>query len=301
MCRKMILGDFDTSGRRQPIPTDKLEEIKVDSIISAVGEQVNMEILQSFGLKIDKESKLKINTETFETDEKNVFIGGDALHGPSTVVKAIADARKAATAIIQKEISGWQEETMHIDFNPEEQKKDIFSKKSRIVFPIIAPDDKLVAKNEGERCLECNFICNKCVDVCPNRANISIPVDKRVGFQDSWQVLHLDALCNECGNCATFCPYNGKPYKDKLTLFATIDDFQSSTNQGFLILGNPDNPLVHLRLNDKLCKLEFSKENSLMPKDVQNSIQDDAIEFTKIKSMIETVINNYSYLFKYSI
>ena len=301
MCRKMILGDFDASGRRQPIPTDKLEEIKVDSIISAIGEQVNMEILQSFGLKIDKGSKLKINTETFETDEKNVFIGGDALHGPSTVVKAIADARKAATAIIQKEISGWQEETINIDFNPEEQKKDIFSKKSRIVFPIIAPDDKLVAKNEGERCLECNFICNKCVDVCPNRANIAIPVDKRVGFQDSWQVLHLDALCNECGNCATFCPYNGKPYRDKLTLFATIEDFQSSTNQGFLILGTPDNPLVHLRLNDKLCKLKFSKENGLMPKDFQNSIQDDAIELTKIKSMIEIVISNYSYLFKYSI
>ena len=301
MCRKMTLGDFDASGRRQPIPTDKLEEIKVDSIISAIGEKVNMEILQSFGLKIDKESKLKINTETFETDEKNVFIGGDALHGPSTVVKAIADARKAATAIIQKEISGWQEETINIDFNPEEQKKDIFSKKSRIVFPIIAPDDKLVAKNEGERCLECNFICNKCVDVCPNRANIAIPVDKRVGFQDSWQVLHLDALCNECGNCATFCPYNGKPYRDKLTLFATIEDFQSSTNQGFLILGTPDNPLVHLRLNDKLCKLKFSKENGLMPKDFQNSIQDDAIELTKIKSMIEIVISNYSYIFKYSI
>jgi putative selenate reductase len=73
------------------------------------------------------------------------------------------------------------------------------------------------------------------VEVCPNRANTYVPV--REGFHDAVQVLHLDALCNECGNCATFCPWDGKPYADKFTLFAREDDFRTSTNPGFVIEG----------------------------------------------------------------
>ena len=61
-------------------------------------------------------------------------------------------------------------------------------------------------KQEGERCLQCNYVCSKCVDVCPNRANISVAVP---GFKDRYQTLHIDAYCNECGNCASFCPWQG--------------------------------------------------------------------------------------------
>ena len=47
--------------------------------------------------------------------------------------------------------------------------------------------------------------------------------------------MHLDASCNECGNCATFCPWEGKPYRDKLTVFTTEEDYRSSTNPGFFL------------------------------------------------------------------
>ena len=76
----------------------------------------------------------------------------------------------------------------------------------------------------------------KCVEVCPNRANTLVRVP--VGFRDEFQIVHLDAFCNECGNCATFCPWEEKPYKDKLTVFASEEDFKDSTNPGFFVRGD---------------------------------------------------------------
>ena len=56
-------------------------------------------------------------------------------------------------------------------------------------------------------------------------------------FRDAFQIVHIDAFCNECGNCATFCPWEGRPYKDKLTVFASEEDFIDSTNPGFFLRG----------------------------------------------------------------
>jgi len=295
-CRVMILGKLDASYRRQPLPTEKLEKIAVDFVISAIGEQVNLKVLRNIGLKIDKENRLQTSTSTLETEVQNVFIGGDALRGPSTVVQSIADARRIATAILQKEIPGWQEKRIDFNIDRETQKKEIIMKKGRIISQTNSMDIKTIAKNEGERCLECNFICNKCVDVCPNRANIAIPVDENLGFKDNWQILHLDALCNECGNCATFCPYDGKPYKDKLTLFSAIEDFKSSTNQGFFISELPQSKFIHLRCNDKLWEFEYSKKDGLLQKNFQNFNLNDKREMNKIISIIKIVINKCNYL-----
>ena len=101
----------------------------------------------------------------------------------------------------------------------------------------IVKKDQLQAfvKQEGERCLQCNYVCSKCVDVCPNRANISVAVP---GFKDRYQTLHIDAYCNECGNCASFCPWQGRPYKDKVTIFSLPQDFDRSSNAGFLVEGS---------------------------------------------------------------
>ncbi|MPN19347.1 putative oxidoreductase YgfK [bioreactor metagenome] len=70
------------------------------------------------------------------------------------------------------------------------------------------------------------------MDVCPNRANLSVVVPTRAMAQ----IVHLDALCNECGNCASFCPYDSAPYRDKFTLFHNLADFEDSRNPGFVLL-----------------------------------------------------------------
>ncbi len=78
-------------------------------------------------------------------------------------------------------------------------------------------------------CISCGF----CVDVCPNRANVQFEFEVD-GLKKKTQIIHLDGMCNECGNCATFCPHNnGKPFLDKLTIFANKEDFENSKNVGF--------------------------------------------------------------------
>jgi len=297
-CRKMTLGASDSSGRRRPVPTEETEEIAVDSVISAIGEYTDPKILTACGLKLGADSRPYVDPETLETNLKNVFIGGDALRGPSTVVESIADARRAAEAIAKKEIPGWK--GMDKDFKPgfdrKQQIPEIYNKKGRLTAAQISEDDSVIAENEAGRCLECNVICNKCVDVCPNRANTAIEINKKEGFHDVWQILHLDALCNECGNCGTFCPYDGLPYKDKLTLFATMEDFKNSKNNGFMVTGSLGSQLITLRLNNNLWKLKFGRDGELMPTDSQCPKGHDISEIREVSAIISTVLKDYSYL-----
>jgi len=302
-CRRMVLGEPDSSGRRRPVPTEETEEITVDSVISAIGEYADSEFLSACGLKIEKSNRPHVNPETLETNLKNVFIGGDALRGPSTVVESIADARKAAEAIIKKEIPDWKglDKDFKLEFDRKQQIPEIYNKKSRLTAPKISEYDRVIAGNEAGRCLECNVICNKCVDVCPNRANIAIEIDKKEGFQDAYQIIHLDALCNECGNCDTFCPYDGKPYKDKLTLFTIMEDFKNSKNNGFIISGSLDSQLITLRLNDNLWALKLGRDGELMPIDSQCPKGQDINEIREACVIINTVLKDYRYLINDSV
>ena len=75
-------------------------------------------------------------------------------------------------------------------------------------------------------------VCGNCADVCPNRANVLIEVPE----MELLQIIHVDYMCNECGNCRSFCQYAGAPYKDKFTLFANEEDMKDSINNGFTVL-----------------------------------------------------------------
>jgi len=103
-------------------------------------------------------------------------------------------------------------------------------------------------------------------------------------------------LCNECGNCATFCPYDGKPYKDKLTLFATMEDFKNSTNNGFMVTGSSGSQMITLRLKNNLWKLKLNKDGKLIPVDSQYPDDYDVKELKKASEIISTVIKDYNYL-----
>jgi len=297
-CQKMILGEADSSGRLQPIPTEEFEEMVVDSVISAIGEYTDPKFLANQGLKLNADDKVCVDPETLETNLKNVFIGGDALRGPSTVIESIADALKVSEVIAEREIPNWK--NIKEDFLPEvnrEQKiQEIYNKKKCINLLQKFEDDEEIARNEAERCLECNVVCNKCVDVCPNRANIAIRINNNEIFHDFWQILHLDRWCNECGNCGTFCPYNGFPYKDKLTLFTLMEDFENSKNNGFTVVGSLNNRKVILRMNSNIMKLTCDKDFKLMLTDYQYPNAYNVSEFQKVSAIISTVFKDYGYL-----
>ncbi len=82
-------------------------------------------------------------------------------------------------------------------------------------------------------CVACNF----CVTVCPNDAFFKVPTPPELAEEMSGrqQYLVLAELCNECGNCMTFCPENGDPAQIKPRLFLDRDRFEGATGQRFLV------------------------------------------------------------------
>jgi NADH-quinone oxidoreductase subunit F len=98
------LGDPDASGRRSPVPIKGSEyEAPLDTLIIAIGEEP--ETAGMDGVIFDKRGLLKVDAESYSTNIKGVFAGGDVEAGPGTVVEAIA-AGKNAAVMIDRYISG---------------------------------------------------------------------------------------------------------------------------------------------------------------------------------------------------
>lgn len=254
ICNKMQLGEPDASGRRSPVPTGETVEIPCDLVISAVGEQVDDALFAANGIELNVRKR-----PNFQTNLENVYAAGDAARGPATVVEGIADAAKFAEIVVG---------AAHKYDIPDEAYPSVEAAVAKKGILAMAKD----AACEGERCLDCNTVCQNCADVCPNRANVVIRLpDGRT------QILHIDKMCNECGNCTAFCPYESQPCKDKFTLFQTERDMDDSKNFGFLV--RPDGK-VRVRL--------FTEGVHDLAK---NNLPDDIAVF------IRTVVSEYSYLY----
>ena len=216
VCRKTVLSDYDASGRRSVVEIPETVEIPADLVIASVGERVDTDFYNANGIAVDSRGKALTGAKTYETGVPGVYVVGDAWQGPSTVVKGIRDARAAAEAIIGRELAQ--------DFDSVAGEETIYSRRG-----ILKTADPV---HEAKRCLTCGEICENCKEVCPNRANLAIAVP---GLEKH-QIVHVDYMCNECGNCKSFCPYSSSPYLDKFTLFANEADFQDSENQGFTVI-----------------------------------------------------------------
>ena len=100
ICQKMILGDFDAGGRREPIPIANEEFIlEVDLVLPATGQALDLDFAKP-GIDLTKRGFIKIvdGTKT-RTSSDMIFAGGDAVRGPDTVVGAIAAGHRAAREI----------------------------------------------------------------------------------------------------------------------------------------------------------------------------------------------------------
>ena len=252
----MKLGEPDASGRRAPVGTGEFFEIPCDLVLSAVGEKVDAQFMAANGIEMERKGP------AFKTNVENVWCAGDAHRGPATVVEGIADAAAFAEAVIG------EAHTYEIPAAAYPSKSQAVSKKGILK---MAKD----ACCEGARCLSCNTVCENCVDSCPNRANVAVVLaDGRT------QIVHVDKMCNECGNCTHFCPYASEPCHDKFTLFQTAEDMADSANQGVLFLGGDQ---VRVRLGCKVEDVDLSKPNDL-PKEIE--------------VLILRIRSHYSYLFK---
>lgn len=260
-CEIMELGERDASGRRRPMPTGQYRQVPADTVIAAVGEDVDTSFYQEIGMTVNDRGHVNVDPVTLETNLKDVYVIGDGNLGPATVVEAIADATKAANNICEVHNLNYERANQNINLAVPRAKRG----------DLITPDCNV---SQSARCLECSTVCESCVDVCPNRANIVVNVNGEP------QILHIDRMCNECGNCATFCPYSSAPYKDKFTLFNSKEDFNNSTNEGFYVTDAATKECL-VRLGDKVETIRLTE--SVM--DIPNGLLD----------FMETVIEDYSY------
>jgi putative selenate reductase len=252
----MELGEEDDSGRPKPLSTGRTETFTVDTVVTAIGERPDPEVLSRFGIPAPGNGGKTGRTAEYPMEAApGVYLIGDARTGPSTVVECIAEGREAADAVLRN-LSGADDspsrqtsrEDRRVPASRAEAKAaglpageiptpvlaDVRDRRTEAVPGSVrfeAENEVPAAKGESRRCLECGFFCGKCVEVCPNRANLALPFP---GFRDEYQIIHLDGACNECGNCDTFCPWDGKPYTDKFTVFRTMEDFEASENSGLV-------------------------------------------------------------------
>ena len=259
VCDEMRLGDPDASGRRSPVKTGRTVELPCSSLISATGNLVDDGYFREQDIDLTPKGRVAVD-DLLQTSMDSVFVIGDANRGPATIVEAIADARTVTDAII-----GQYAYRIPSDAEPD---PEACLKKQGILHPFDS------GYRESERCLACSSVCECCVQVCPNRANIALDVK---GMRMP-QIIHVDRMCNECGNCYIFCPYDSKPYKEKLTLFSTEAEFDGSDNPGFFHISDKK---FKLRTDGKVCEIDLEQVSDLD---------------TDIEKILFTLLAEYSYL-----
>ncbi|HET7855164.1 MAG TPA: NAD(P)-dependent oxidoreductase [Gaiellaceae bacterium] len=102
-CRRMTLGEPDTSGRRRPLPLEGSEfTLLADTAVKAIGQQPRAELVGWIeGLELERGTVL-VDAETGRTANPKFFAGGDAVNGGASVVEAVRDGKRAA-----REIDRW--------------------------------------------------------------------------------------------------------------------------------------------------------------------------------------------------
>jgi putative selenate reductase len=293
-CVRNELGEPGPDGRRRPeaVPGSEFQ-IGTDServsIILAIGQQPDLAFLDGSLVGLDRRGGVATDLQTRATSREQVYAGGDVTRGPEIIIAAAEDGRRAAEDICRK---------FGIEFRPpflglpELTAEDILRVKQVRARKIVQHESEMLpvaerggfacveqtlseeaARAEAARCLQCSTFCDKCVEVCPNRANYSYRVEPgrwtlpvlacadgaltiagEEAFQvaQARQILHVDDFCNECGNCATFCVHQGKPYADKPRLFLDEAEFLAAEDNAFYLE------------NDTLRRREGGQEARLM-------------------------------------
>jgi heterodisulfide reductase subunit A-like polyferredoxin len=183
-CIKMELGEPDESGRRRPIPIEGSEfTMEIDTLIPAIGQESDWACLtDECACTLSDWGTLRVDPVTFQSDDPDIFSGGDAVTGAATVVEAIGAGKEAAVSIhrfIQGEDlhenrrTSWEsvhdvptegcenipkEKMPHLD--PEERMKNF--NEVQLGF-----SEEQVRK-EANRCLACGICseCYQCVYAC---------------------------------------------------------------------------------------------------------------------------------------
>ncbi len=196
-----------------PQATGEVETIEADSLILALGQDVDLSFLRNVsGLEFE-DGEVKVNAMMM-TGHPGVFAGGDMVPCERTVTIAAGHGRKAAACIdtyLRKtqhpvlsthelasfdKLNTWYYSDAPLTVQPV---LDLIRRQS--TFEEVAGGlDENNALFEARRCLSCGncFECDNCYGVCPDNAVIKLGPGLRFRFNYDF--------CKGCGLCAEECP-----------------------------------------------------------------------------------------------
>ena len=292
LCTRMRLGEKDASGRPRPVPVAGAgERLEADTIIPAISQEPVLDFLAGLDLARKADGTLQIDEATRETSSPGLFAGGDVVHGASSIIQAIADGRAVAETIALRHGARLPAEPT-LDKGLADAA--LMEKKGRtspaLQVPVLPPVDRHgfqevqgtfsaeAAAREAARCLDCDDLCSLCVTVCPNRANqayslepfsLALPVlVQRQGrlqaegvepfaVTQRVQTLNIADFCNDCGNCDTFCPAAGAPYKDKPRVWLDAEGYAGAAGDAFRLEHHSEGLSIDARLGGMTYRLDL--------------------------------------------
>ena len=169
---RMELGEPDASGRRRPVPLEGSEfTTEYSAVIAAIGQAPD--VPSGFGLSLTRRNACEVDPDSMTTSVSGVFAGGDVARGPSSVIEAIADGRRAAIAI-DRYLGGQGliDETLVETPMPDPYlgRKEGFADQPRVSMPCLSAKtrkkdfqevelglSKDEAQKEAQRCLQCDL------------------------------------------------------------------------------------------------------------------------------------------------
>lgn len=187
---KMELGKPDAGGRRKPVPVKgSTFKIAADMVITAVGLVPATKDLTG-KLELNKNNTISVNADTLQTSEPYIFAGGDVVTGPSMIVNAVGQGRKAAF-FIDRYLKGEALEGAAFDDKlPAVDKEQVTGRQQsyRVLAPVKSqekiskpvlgfeetepPLTEEQARYSAGRCLDCGVCseCHQCIKACPANA-----------------------------------------------------------------------------------------------------------------------------------
>ena len=206
---KMVLDE-----KGNPQPTGELETLKADSLVLALGQDVDLALLDGVPGLVVRDGVVQVDPETMMTGHAGLFAGGDMVPADRNVTVAIGHGKKAA-----RHIDAWLRGTRikpvpkHAPATFERLNTWYYSDAPKTVRPQLdiarrtssfdevqgglTEDNALF---EARRCLSCGtcFECDNCYGVCPDNAVIKLGSGK--GFEFNYD------YCKGCGVCVAECP-----------------------------------------------------------------------------------------------
>ncbi|CAB5057286.1 unannotated protein [freshwater metagenome] len=196
-----------------PQPTGEFETLEADSLILALGQEVDFSLLGNSADLDTKDGTMPVDA-TMMTSHPGIFAGGDMIPAERTVTTGVGHGKKAA-----RNIDAWLRKTTYekienndlVTFDqlntwyytdaPHVVRERLeATRRAKDFSEVVKGLEESNALYEARRCMSCGncFECDNCFGVCPDNAIIKLGPGN--GFE-----INLD-YCKGCGICVSECP-----------------------------------------------------------------------------------------------